>query len=93
MGEMGSQLHARLCRQRQERIVGAICLEMLGYFTDELGSQRLPDTSFLRSPHYHVPTDTPETLDYKRMAEVSLGVAGAVCFLAGLQGRFNAAQN
>lgn len=30
----------------------------------------ITDTSFLRNPHYHKPTDTAETLDYRRMAEV-----------------------
>ncbi len=30
----------------------------------------ITDTSFLRNPHYHQPTDTPDTLDYHRMAEV-----------------------
>jgi hypothetical protein len=38
----------------------------------------LTDTSFLRNPHYHQPTDTPDTLDYERMAQVTLGVAGAL---------------
>jgi Zn-dependent M28 family amino/carboxypeptidase len=36
----------------------------------------LTDTSFLRNPHYHLSSDTPDTLDYERMAEVTLGVAG-----------------
>jgi hypothetical protein len=26
------------------------------------------DTAFLRNPNYHEPTDTPDTLDYRRMA-------------------------
>jgi Peptidase family M28 len=43
----------------------------------------LTDTSFLRNPHYHEPTDTPDTLDYPRMAEVTLGVVGGVCNVAG----------
>jgi hypothetical protein len=43
----------------------------------------LTDTSFLRNPHYHRATDTPETLDYARMADVTVGVAGAVRQLAG----------
>ncbi|MBB3206372.1 Zn-dependent M28 family amino/carboxypeptidase [Rhodopirellula rubra] len=38
----------------------------------------LTDTSFLRNPHYHRSTDTPETLDYPRMTEVTLGVAAAM---------------
>jgi hypothetical protein len=42
----------------------------------------LTDTSFLRNPHYHLPTDTPETLDYLRMTQVTLGIAGAISWLA-----------
>jgi len=34
----------------------------------------LTDTSFLRNPHYHQPTDTPETLDYPFLARVTAGV-------------------
>ncbi|HEV3417366.1 MAG TPA: M28 family peptidase, partial [Pirellulales bacterium] len=150
---MGSQVYARACRERHERIMGMLCLEMVGYFTAEarqalppaipkrlrwlfprrgdflaaVGNLRswrlawsfrrgfkravrfplfsivfpesvheirlsdnssfwdqgypalmLTDTSFLRNPHYHQPTDTPETLDYDRMAQVTLGVAGAM---------------
>ena len=38
----------------------------------------LTDTSFLRNPHYHRSSDTPDTLDYDAMAQVALGVAGAM---------------
>jgi Zn-dependent M28 family amino/carboxypeptidase len=38
----------------------------------------LTDTSFLRNPHYHLESDTPDTLDYSSMTEVVLGVAGAM---------------
>jgi hypothetical protein len=31
----------------------------------------LTDTAFHRNPHYHLPSDLPETLDYARMAEVA----------------------
>ncbi|MCE3015122.1 MAG: M28 family peptidase [Pirellula sp.] len=43
----------------------------------------LTDTSFLRNPNYHRATDTPETLDYQRMTDVTLGVASALRYLAG----------
>ncbi|GGF27801.1 M28 family peptidase [Hymenobacter cavernae] len=36
------------------------------------------DTSFLRNPNYHKATDTIETLDFRRMAEVVNGVYGAI---------------
>lgn len=159
LGAMGSQHHARMARGRDERIDAMLCLEMVGYFTDEPGSQRLPpgiprplrrlfpkrgdflaavgnpaswrlcwsfrrgfkrgsqmplfsvvlpesideirrsdnssfwdqgypalmltDTSFLRNANYHQPTDTPDTLDYARMVDVTLGVAAAMRHLLG----------
>lgn len=36
------------------------------------------DTSFLRNPNYHKKTDTIDTLDFKKMAEVVNGVYAAV---------------
>lgn len=160
---MGSEVYARQCRVRGERIVGMICLEMVGYYSTEPNSQRIPpgiprwlhwafpsrgdflaavgnfrswqlvwafrrgfkratrfplysialpeaiweirlsdnssfwdqgypalmvtDTSFLRNPHYHADTDTPDTLDCARMAQATIGVAGAVSRLAKAQGR------
>jgi len=35
----------------------------------------ITDTAFNRYPHYHLPSDTPEKLDYERMARVTLGLA------------------
>lgn len=42
----------------------------------------LTDTSFLRNPHYHLDSDTPDTLDFERMAQVTLGVVGGLRQLA-----------
>jgi len=42
----------------------------------------LTDTSFLRNPHYHLASDTPDTLDYERMAQVTMGVVGGACRVA-----------
>jgi Zn-dependent M28 family amino/carboxypeptidase len=157
-GEMGSQVYAKACRNRGDRILGMLCLEMVGYYSIAPNSQRLPeaiprflrwafprrgnflaavgnlrsmklswtfrrgfkhaarfplfsiclpeavhdirlsdnssfwdqgypalmltDTSYLRNPHYHLATDTPETLDYDRMSDVTIGVAGGVAKLA-----------
>jgi Zn-dependent M28 family amino/carboxypeptidase len=36
------------------------------------------DTAFYRNPHYHAPTDIPETLDYERMAKVVEGLTAAI---------------
>jgi Zn-dependent M28 family amino/carboxypeptidase len=160
-GEMGSQVHARLCRSRGECVRGMLCLEMVGFYSAEPKSQRIPesiprffhgalpqrgdflaavsnlrswrllrqfrrgfkqavrfplfsialpetiaeirlsdnssfwdqgypalmltDTSFLRNPHYHLPSDTPETLDYARMAQATAGVIGGTCAVAGVR--------
>ncbi|OGA06300.1 MAG: hypothetical protein A3D95_03225 [Betaproteobacteria bacterium RIFCSPHIGHO2_12_FULL_69_13] len=35
----------------------------------------ITDTAFYRYPHYHQPSDTPEKLDYERLARVTLGLA------------------
>lgn len=156
---MGSQYHARQSRLRNEKIVGMLCLEMVGYYVTTENSQSIPplipkllrrffptrgdflaavgnlaswrlclgfrrgfkkgaksmplfsiclpesireirlsdnssfwdqnypalmltDTSFLRNPNYHRSTDTPETLDYQRMTQVTFGVASAVKHLS-----------
>ena len=157
---MGSQFHARQSRLRGDKIVGMLCLEMVGYYSSAIGSQLIPpsipkwlhpffpkrgnflaavgnlsscslcwnfrrgfkrgarqmplfsiclpetineirlsdnssfwdqrypalmltDTSFLRNPNYHLESDTPDTLDYARMTQVTLGVAAATRYLLG----------
>jgi len=35
----------------------------------------ITDTAVLRNPHYHRPTDTPDTLDYTRLAAVTTATA------------------
>ncbi|MFI4859963.1 MAG: M20/M25/M40 family metallo-hydrolase [Phycisphaerales bacterium JB063] len=45
------------------------------------------DTSWFRNPHYHAPTDRPETLDYERMARVAEGVIAGVSALAKPKGK------
>lgn len=43
------------------------------------------DTAEFRNPHYHLPSDTPETLDYDFMAEVARLLVLVV--LSGIQGK------
>lgn len=38
----------------------------------------ITDTAFMRNPHYHQSTDTPDTLDFERFARVTEGIVGAV---------------
>ena len=146
--EMGSARHAQYCSQNAIEIEAMICLEMIGYFSEEKKSQDYPvgamkliypnkgnyiavvgklgegalsrkvkraikkgsdinvrsvnapvsvpgidfsdhrsywqrgydavmitNTAFYRNKNYHEATDTPETLDYEKMAEVVKGVA------------------
>ena len=40
------------------------------------------DTAFFRNPHYHQPTDTPDRLDYDRMARVTVGLSRVIETLA-----------
>ena len=40
--QMGSLVYARACRARGERLLGMICLEMIGYFQTGKGSQPYP---------------------------------------------------
>jgi Zn-dependent M28 family amino/carboxypeptidase len=40
------------------------------------------DTAFNRYPHYHLPSDTPDKLDYERLARVTLGLAAVLRDLA-----------
>jgi len=143
---MGSWIHAKSLRDRSADVRLMICLEMIGYYTEEKGSQRYPtallkpfypsrgnfiavvgdfgsrrflgpickalkkrvscrtlagprklpglafsdhrnfwkagykavmitDTAFFRNPNYHEAGDTPETLDYAKMARVVAGLA------------------
>lgn len=150
--DMGSAHHAAACDR--ENVLGLICLEMLGYFSDEPDSQpslfpgysllfptvgnfvavvgnleayslakqiyaglkqQMPaarinvpwaegtelffsdhrnyhplgipavmvtDTAMIRNPHYHEPTDIPETLDYHRLNLVTRGLVRIVTSLA-----------
>jgi len=47
---MGSWIHAKSLRDRSADVRLMICLEMIGYYTEEKGSQRYP--SFLLKPFY-----------------------------------------
>src|SRR5882724_694927 len=152
---MGSHVHAAALRREGVTVRAMLALEMIGYFSDAPGSQRLPhpllkvvypstgnfvavigrvgeaklarrvkramqdatdldvysmnaptwipgidfsdhrsywahgypavmvtDTAFYRNDRYHTPRDTPDSLDYRRMAEVVRGVHRAVLALA-----------
>jgi Zn-dependent M28 family amino/carboxypeptidase len=149
--DMGSYRHAETLYEEGGDVLGMVCFDMIGYFSDEPGSQSFPDpalagqypdtgnfivvvgiekhrafnervhalmagdsaipvevisfpyagglaglsdhrnywtfgylavminnTAFLRNPNYHEPTDTPDTLDFDRMAAVVDSVYRAI---------------
>ena len=39
---MGSRVYAKACREKDEKIVGMISLETIGYYSEKKGSQRYP---------------------------------------------------
>jgi hypothetical protein len=151
---MGSAVHARSLAQAGVKVRAMICLEMIGYYSEEKNSQQYPvaalkaiypdkanfisvvgnmeqgklvgevkkmmqtgsdidvqsltapaavpgvdfsdhlnywkykfpavmitNTAFFRNPHYHLPSDTIETLDFDKMAEVVRGIYWAVVHL------------
>ncbi|NVM20346.1 MAG: M28 family peptidase [Desulfobacterales bacterium] len=41
-GAMGSLVYAKACRNRKEDIVAMVCLETIGYYTDENKTQKYP---------------------------------------------------
>lgn len=56
------------------RMLGAGLSDHVNYWDQGYPAVMITDTSFYRNKNYHKPTDTPDTLDYARMAEVVEGV-------------------
>lgn len=52
------------------------------FWIRDLPAVMITDTAFFRNPNYHTENDTPQTLDYVRMAQVVEGVERAVRDLA-----------
>ncbi|KJU84752.1 peptidase M28 family peptidase [Candidatus Magnetobacterium bavaricum] len=44
----------------------------------------ITDTAIFRYEHYHLPTDTPDKIDYERLSKVVLGIYRMISGLAGL---------
>lgn len=47
---------------------GASLSDNWSFWKEGYPALMITDTSFFRNPHYHLPSDVPETLDYARMA-------------------------
>lgn len=52
------------------------------YWAEGFTAVMITDTSFLRNVRYHTAADTPDTLDYRRMAKVVQGTFASVVALA-----------
>jgi Zn-dependent M28 family amino/carboxypeptidase len=48
------------------------------YWNEGYRALMITDTAFYRNPHYHETSDTHDTLDYRRMAQVVEGVFAVV---------------
>jgi len=46
------------------------------YWAEGFTAVMVTDTAFIRNPNYHTDRDTPDTLDYEKMAAIAEGVAG-----------------
>lgn len=47
--EMGSYVHAKSLHEKEVDVIGMICYEMIGYFSDEPGSQPFPSPEYAQS--------------------------------------------
>ena len=61
-----------------EHVQGIDFSDHLNYWALGVPAMMLTDTSFFRNHHYHLPTDTPDRLDYARMASVVTSLAEAL---------------
>lgn len=46
--EMGSYVHAKSLKDQEVNVLGMLCYEMIGYFSEEPGSQTYPDEALAR---------------------------------------------
>ena len=59
-------------------MVGVDFSDHLNYWDHDFNAIMITDTAFYRNPNYHRMSDTVETLDFDRMAQVVQGVYGLV---------------
>ncbi len=59
-------------------VAGIDFSDHLNYWNEGFVGMMVTDTAFMRNKNYHTAGDLPETLDYRRMADVVRGVAAVV---------------
>jgi Zn-dependent M28 family amino/carboxypeptidase len=64
-------------------VPGAELSDHSSFWREGFRAMVITDTAPFRNPHYHRTTDTPETLDFERMARVVIGTREIVRDLAG----------
>jgi hypothetical protein len=65
-------------------VPGVSWSDQLSFWRAGYPAVMVTDTAFYRYAHYHCATDTPDRLDYPRMARVVDGLTGALARLAGV---------
>lgn len=68
-------------------IAGTEASDHSSYWAEGYTAVMVTDTAFMRNANYHAPSDTLETLDFPRMAQVVTGVANASAALCRKSGR------
>lgn len=63
-------------------VPGVAWSDQLSFWRAGYRAIMITDTAFYRYPYYHTALDTPERLDYRRMAALAEGLCGMVCELA-----------
>lgn len=63
-------------------VPGVSWSDQLSFWREGYPALMVTDTAFHRYPHYHTAQDTPDKLDYVRMAQVVEGLAKAIAMLA-----------
>lgn len=92
VGELGKGKHIRQVKRNMSKVSevpvvsinapaslpGIDFSDHLNYWHFGFESMMITDTSFYRNKNYHQKTDTPDTLDYPKMAEVVKGITYAI---------------
>lgn len=63
-------------------VPGVAWSDQLSFWREDYPGVMMTDTAFFRYGHYHSAADTPEKLDYARMAQVVTGLQAALADLA-----------
>lgn len=91
--EMGSYVHAKSVSKNKENIIGMICYEMIGYFSDKRGSQGFPHPAlkllYPSTANFIMTVGVPEYKEFNQMIYKGMkkGSEIKVCHFAHSLGR------